>query len=175
MSASRYNTAEVYFFEQNGTIPNNPDLPVLVYGGVLSNEDDAAEKFGDSFRKNGWGGFWKSRVYGFHHYHSNVHEALGVISGSAVLLVGGPSGKRIPLNGGDLILLPAGTGHKLIEASADFLVLGAYPEGQEDYDFIKEPSPLNEKLKDNIKSTPKPKTDPVFGRDGPLFDFWYDS
>jgi uncharacterized protein YjlB len=53
-------------------------------------------------------------------------------------------------------------------------VVGAYPEGQENYDLIKESSPLHEEVQANIETTPVPKTDPIFGRDGPLFDFWYD-
>ncbi|MBO0994440.1 cupin domain-containing protein [Bacillus sp. SD088] len=70
----------------------------------------------------------------YHHYHSNTHEVLAVVSGWANLQLGGEKGVEVKVTKGDVIVLPAGTGHKLIEKSPEFGVVGAYPNGNK-YDF----------------------------------------
>lgn len=49
-------------------------------------------------------------MFPFSHFHSNVHEALGVFRGSALLQFGGDTDTAIQENvtAGDLILIPAG-------------------------------------------------------------------
>jgi uncharacterized protein YjlB len=49
---------------------------------------------------------------GTDHYHSNTHECLAVCSGNANVILGGPGGHRLILQQGDVIILPAGVGHK---------------------------------------------------------------
>ncbi len=53
---------------------------------------------------------------------------LGVARGTAKVEYGGVKGRMLTMNAGDVTVLPAGTGHRLIEASRDFLVVGAYPK-----------------------------------------------
>jgi uncharacterized protein YjlB len=58
---------------------------------------------------------------------------LGVAKGEAVVEFGGVKGRQLSLRAGDVAVLPAGTGHRLIKASRNFLVVGAYPrEGKYD-------------------------------------------
>jgi len=62
---------------------------------------------------------------------------------------------------GDALVLPVGTGHCLIEASEDFLVVGAYPEGQ-DWDICQN-SPSKEAL-ERIRTMLAAEQDPVTGK-----------
>jgi uncharacterized protein YjlB len=121
-------TPEVHRFADDGRIPNG-SLPVLVYHAV---EDVASGPAPCEalFAGNGWGGSWRDGIYGFHHFHSTAHEVLGIASGTAAVVLGGPSGTRFEVAAGDVLVLPAGTGHCNAGSSADLLVVGAYPRGQ---------------------------------------------
>jgi uncharacterized protein YjlB len=94
---------------------------------------------------------------------------LGVAAGRADVLIGGPSGERMDIAAGDCILLPAGTGHRLIEASADLLVVGAYPPGW-DWDLRREA--LSEAEMAAMLLLPIPASDPVAGADGVVQALW---
>jgi uncharacterized protein YjlB len=73
---------------------------------------------------------------------------------------------------GDLIVLPAGTGHRNLGCTNDFLVVGAYPSGQGRYETNRgDPSEFLEAIR-RIAETPPPTTDPIYGRNGPLIEHW---
>ena len=156
---------------ENDRIPNNPDLPVLLYRQVFPEGESLENSFKEAFRQNNWGGSWVNGVYAYHHYHSTAHEVLGVISGSATLLLGGPGGEETDVWACDMVVLPAGTGHCRQRASADFRVVGAYPRGQENYDLCTEDDDVEEK-KQHIRQVPLPAADPVAGAEGPLLRLW---
>ena len=47
--------------------------------------------------------------------------------GHARIRFGGNKGRVLKLRSGDVVILPAGTGHQSLSASKDLLVVGAYP------------------------------------------------
>lgn len=163
-----------YQLDSNGQIPNNPKLPLLLYQQLFDSKDGLKEQFENAFRENKWGGSWVNGVFDYHHYHSTAHELLGVISGTATIIFGGPGGKEVEVKAGDMAVLPAGTGHCRKTASSDFSVIGAYPQGQEDYDICTEKDDPEEKKK-NIKQVALPAADPVAGESGPLRRHWQDN
>jgi uncharacterized protein YjlB len=114
------------------------------------------------FTQNGWPAAWRNGVYSFQHYHSEAHEVLGVYRGWAKVQFGGPNGPVIQITAGDAALLPAGTAHKLIEASRDFAVVGAYPPGQHPDMCYGKPGE-RPGADERISRVPVPKTDPVLG------------
>tara|TARA_R100001143_G_C3304839_1_gene107344 strand:- start:232 stop:735 length:504 start_codon:yes stop_codon:yes gene_type:complete len=157
-------------FEKDTEIPNNPKLPVLLYRQLIA-QDDKAEIFKARFYDNGWRGIWKGGIFAYHHFHPDAHEALGVAEGKATVMLGGKSGKIFELHAGDLVILPAGTGHKNIAASDDFSVIGAYPAGQENYTICRS---LQERpnAREEIDALELPETDPYYGTGGPLIKSW---
>jgi uncharacterized protein YjlB len=144
-------------------IPNHPSFPVLIYREVdaAAGEADGARAL---FAGHGWGGSWVDGVFDFHHFHSTSHEALAVVAGAARLELGGPQGEAFDVSAGDVLVLPAGTGHRRATARAGFTVVGAYPAGQEDYDLLRGESAAEvEAARERIAALPAPPEDPVGG------------
>jgi uncharacterized protein YjlB len=137
MSAELYKKPDfpkIFFLEEDEEMPNNPHLPVLLYRGFIESEPDVgAGKFEDIFHQEGWGGTWRNGIFTYHHFHPDAHEALGIACGKATVQLGGENGQTYDVSAGDLLVLPAGTGHKKLNSSDDFLVVGAYPPGQENF------------------------------------------
>lgn len=160
-----------FTFEDDGLVPNNP-MPLVVYKRAIDVSGHHPEKTIEGlFGANGWGQMWRNGIYDYLHYHATVHEALGVASGHALVLFGGERGEAIQLAGGDVAILPAGTGHKCLFASHNFSVVGAYPPGPQMHVTL--PTPDNHRMA--LKTIPDvtlPETDPVMGRDGPLMRLW---
>ena len=91
---------EGYRFADDGRVPNNPRLPLIVYRGALKTGGDAAASCVALFGRNGWPGAWQNGVYSHHHYHSSAHEVLGVAAGWVRVRLGrGAPGDRQKVEG----------------------------------------------------------------------------
>lgn len=158
--------------EDDGTFPNNPGCPLLVYKGALKlNGPDPASMVEQIFGANHWTGSWRNGIYGFHHYHSTTHEVLGIYGGSVKAQLGGPGGITLTAGKGDVIIIPAGVAHKNLDGSRDFRCVGAYAGGRSwDMNYGKpEERPAADR---NIARVPVPEMDPVYGPEGPLLKQW---
>jgi uncharacterized protein YjlB len=159
---------EQHGFEDDGGIPNS-SLPVLVYNDVPDARDAAAcERL---FAANGWRGGWRNGIFPYHHFHSTAHEVLGIVAGSATVILGGPSGDEFDVGPGTVLVLPAGTGHCNAGSSNDLLVIGAYPNGMS-WDMRHGDPAEHDEVVANIRAVPLPEADPVHGAEGPLIEAW---
>jgi uncharacterized protein YjlB len=159
------------YFDDDGTFPNSR-LPVLIYRGAIPAQEVTAERLEELFEANEWPPQWRASVFTYHHYHSTAHECLGVGKGEATLMLGGPRGRQFHVKRGDVIVIPAGVAHQRITASADFLVVGAYPRGHERWDILRGNPGDRPKADENIARLPLPASDPVVGRGGPWVKAW---
>lgn len=158
------------FFADDGRFPNSV-LPVVIYRQAISSAEATPEAVEALFDANGWPSQWRAGVYDYHHYHSTAHECLGVARGSATLQLGGPVGRSFKVEGGDVVVLPAGTAHRCEGASGDFLVIGAYPPGQS-WDILRGDPTDRPEADQRLARVPLPATDPVGGQSGPVLEKW---
>lgn len=150
-----------------GDIPNNPDLPLIVRRGAATPDEDAIRTL---FQAHGWGGAWVNGIYDFHHYHSTAHEVLGIARGEVEVQFGGRRGPVLRVATGDVVFIPAGVGHCLVGGGGGLSVVGAYPEGQ-DWDLRREGDPDREGVRQAVRAVPLPRRDPVTGLPwGEFFD-----
>jgi uncharacterized protein YjlB len=147
--------------ETGDAMPNNPRLPVLLHRAALPVGDPAAAEA--LFARHGWQPAWRNGIYDFHHYHPNAHEALAIAAGHVRVRLGGEAGVTLDLNAGDVVVLPAGTGHRNLGQSPDLLVVGAYPPGDPPEQYTGRPGEIARALH-AIPAVADPPCDPVTGR-----------
>ncbi|HMH33167.1 MAG TPA: hypothetical protein VK543_09075 [Puia sp.] len=157
-----------FLLKDDGIFPNST-LPALIY--LQAFEQAAPSVMERIFESNDWSNSWRDSIYPYHHYHSITHEVLGIYEGACDLILGGDHGVSCTVKAGDAIIIPAGVAHKNLSATENFKCIGAYPEGKSfdiNYGRIGE-RPGTDK---NIANVPLPDTDPVFGPEGNLLNFW---
>jgi uncharacterized protein YjlB len=172
-SANKRKAAITHKFADDGSIPNNAVLPLILYrGGIdLSGSPDPEQVIEKAFAANGWGDMWRNGIYPYVHYHSMIHEAMGIARGRAKVRFGGKKGKEIDVGPGDVVILPAGTGHQLVSQTQELVVIGAYPPSGK-YDLCRGSKAEHAKALGSIAKVPRPASDPVFGASGPLLALW---
>ena len=161
---------EVFYFKDDGKIPNSK-YPLLLYRNAFSERgDNGATWLEQHFLNHNWSNSWRNGIFTFHHYHSITHETLAIYSGSALVHLGGEEGSKINIQAGDIIVIPAGTGHKNLE-SDDLGVVGAYPDGMM-YDLMRGEPGERPQADKHIAAVPVPEQDPLLGRNNGLIKIW---
>jgi uncharacterized protein YjlB len=164
---------QAFRFDDDGETPNNPRLPLVVYRAAvnLAGAPDPAAPFERAFARHGWSDGWRNGIHPFLHFHTATHEVLGIARGRATVEFGGAKGQVLTVETGDVVVLPAGTGHRRIAASGDLLVVGAYPRNAS-FDQKRPGQVDHEKAVSAIARVPLPEMDPLHGREGPLMTLW---
>ncbi|MCF0055698.1 cupin domain-containing protein [Dyadobacter sp. CY356] len=162
---------ETYLFKDDGLIPNSK-YPLIIYKNAFSKRGKEAGSWLEKhFESNNWTNSWRNGVFSYHHYHSISHEVLGIYEGSATLFLGGEKGQKLLVSAGDIIVIPAGVGHKNLGSSNDFKVIGAYPNGM-DYDILRGKPEERKQADQNIENVPFPDSDPFLGKSEGLRTLW---
>jgi uncharacterized protein YjlB len=151
-------------------VPNSP-LPVLLYRAAFAAGPDLASEIEATFHRNGWRGLWRNGIFGYHHFHDDAHEVLGIAAGSARVQLGGEGGPEVDVQAGDVVVLPAGTGHKRLSSRPDLLVVGGYPAGQEMF-ATRRAGEGGPSVAERVAAVPLPASDPVEGGEGTLLRAW---
>lgn len=155
-------------------VPNNR-LPLVIYQQIIPPAtDDPAAWLEQKFAANQWPAQWRYGIYDYTHYHANCHELLGVFAGHARVQLGGDTGPVVEISPGDVLLIPAGVGHKALETSDDFQVVGAYPEGTH-ADLCRDDPTTLARNSERIAALPLPATDPVYGAQGGITTLWHNA
>lgn len=151
---------ETHLLQPGGDMPNNGRMPLVIYRGALSGAAMSADGCEALFRRNGWQGTWVNGVFPYWHYHLRSHEVLGCVAGGARVGFGGDEGVEAEFNAGDVVVIPAGVGHKRLAQQPDFMVVGGYPPGQDGTVTNPGDVDLDAAIR-AVAAVPAPDTDPV--------------
>ena len=162
---------ETFALPPAGDIPNSA-LPLILYRHALPPDLRTAGGCQALFARNSWAGNWVNGIFDYWHFHVTGHEVLGCVQGSARVGFGGDAGIAVDFTAGDVVVIPAGIGHKRLSDKRDsFTVVGGYPPGQSGE--IARPGELSlDAAAREIAALRLPHADPVLGQGGPLVKFW---
>ena len=162
---------ESFTLEPDGDMPNNR-LPLLLYRYALPPELQTASGCQALFARNNWRGNWVNGIFDYWHFHTGGHEVLGCVAGHARVGFGGDRGIEVEFRTGDVVVIPAGVGHRRLSDKHDgFTVVGGYPPDQNGE--ITRPGEVDlEDAVRRIEAVAMPHGDPVLGTGGPLIPAW---
>lgn len=152
---------ERFRFAPTDAIPNSP-LPLIVLAGAIEAAEGRPEQVMARFEANGWQGTWVYTVFDYWHYHVEGHEVLACVAGRASVGFGGDGGAEVAMQPGDVVIIPAGVGHKRLSGDSGFQVVGAYPPGQNGA-ITKAGGLAIDEAERRIAALPLPERDPVTG------------
>jgi uncharacterized protein YjlB len=164
---------ETRIFEPSGGIPNSR-YPAVIYRDALPREARQGRAACALLVSNGWGGNWLYGVYPFWHFHTKGHEVLACTAGRARLGLGGEGGMEVEVRQGDVCVLPAGVGHRCLQASGDFQMAGGYPPGQEG-DIVRPGEIAIDEARAKIAALPLPTTHPLSGKADGIVRLWQEA
>lgn len=161
---------EMLYIKDDGIIPNSR-FPLLLYRNAFEARDEkGAQWLEQLFLSNNWSNSWRNGIFTFQHYHSIAHEVLGIYSGEVKVLLGGEKGNVVDVKAGDIIVIPAGVGHKNL-GDKDLGVVGAYPDGMR-VDILRGGQGDRPAADRNIAAVPFPGQDPLLGEKEGLRKLW---
>jgi len=86
------------------------------------------------------------------------------------LHLGGEQGQKVEVRAGDILIIPAGVGHKNLNSDG-LGIVGAYPDGRE-WDVNKGLPGERPQTDRNIAALPVPGTDPLWGKEKGVTKIW---
>lgn len=168
--SSMNHESQKLFFKDDGKIPNSK-FPLILYRNAFQDRGNRGALWLEkTFASNNWTNSWRNGIYSFHHYHSTSHEVLGVDAGQALVQLGGEAGEKVNIKAGDIIVIPAGVGHKNLGGKG-LGVVGAYPDGRS-WDLNRGLPEERPKADENIAALPIPSADPLLGSKDGLKKIW---
>ena len=115
-------------------VPNTSkqNKPLLIYHQAF--ENPSATKIESHLKSVGVvDPQWRYTMYSQSHFHSTSHEVLCIAAGSAKCCFGqedNPDRVEPILEKGDVVVVPAGVSHRLLEDYGGFQMVGSYPPGK---------------------------------------------
>ena len=164
-----------HLISAHGRIPNTSiqNKPLMIYHQAFNPNKTSPSAIESHFQSIGVvEPQWRYTMYSTSHFHSTSHEVLGIAAGEAKLCFGhedNPKKVEEVLRKGDVIVMPAGVSHRLLEDLSDgFSMVGCYPKGC-NWDMCYGKKGEEGKI-DGIKRVEWFKRDPVYGDEGPVLD-----
>ncbi|ORY24789.1 RmlC-like cupin domain-containing protein [Naematelia encephala] len=155
-----------------GSFPNTSlqHHPLLIYHGCFPSSVTASSVEAHLTSTGVVAPAWRFPMYRQHHYHSTTHEVLVVTSGAARLCFGGggnPGKVEQQVDQGDVMVVPAGVAHAMIEDHGGFQMVGSYPVGGEQWDMCTGEEGEKGEAWKRIQKLRWFDRDPVYGDQGP--------